>query len=82
VTEGRVTLQMPQLGNGIESALVEEWLIGVGEPVQKGDPVVLIETDKASMELESPVTGRLAAVIAEDGTEVEVGEVIAEFEPT
>ena len=80
MSEGRVALQMPQLGNGVDSALIEEWLVGVGEEVAQGEPVVLIETDKASMELEAPVTGKLVAVIAEDGAEVEIGAVLAEFE--
>ena len=80
MADDRVSFAMPQLGNGVESALVEEWLIGVGESVQEGEPVVLIETDKASMELESPVSGKLVAVLAEDGTEIEVGQVMAEFE--
>jgi pyruvate/2-oxoglutarate dehydrogenase complex dihydrolipoamide acyltransferase (E2) component len=72
---------MPQLGNGVDSVVISEWMVAVGEPVQAGETIVLVETDKASMELESPTSGILAAVIAPDGTEVEVGDVIAEFEP-
>jgi pyruvate/2-oxoglutarate dehydrogenase complex dihydrolipoamide acyltransferase (E2) component len=71
---------MPQLGNGVDSVVIEEWMFEVGEAVTAGDAIVLVETDKASMELESPTTGILAAVIAPDGTEVQVGDVIAEFE--
>jgi pyruvate/2-oxoglutarate dehydrogenase complex dihydrolipoamide acyltransferase (E2) component len=75
----RVQLRMPNVGNGVESATVAEWLIEVGESVEEGEPVVLMETDKASSELEAPVTGTLEVVHAEDGTEVEVGDLLAEF---
>jgi pyruvate/2-oxoglutarate dehydrogenase complex dihydrolipoamide acyltransferase (E2) component len=71
---------MPQLGNGVDSVVIEEWMIEVGEAVTAGEAVVLVETDKASMELEAPVTGTLAAVLAPDGAEVQVGDVIAEFQ--
>jgi pyruvate/2-oxoglutarate dehydrogenase complex dihydrolipoamide acyltransferase (E2) component len=71
---------MPQLGNGVDSVVIEEWMIEVGEAVTAGEAIVLVETDKASMELEAPVTGTLAAVLAPDGAEVQVGDVIAEFE--
>jgi pyruvate/2-oxoglutarate dehydrogenase complex dihydrolipoamide acyltransferase (E2) component len=72
---------MPQLGNGVDSVTISEWMVDPGEAVKAGETIVLVETDKASMELESPTTGILAAVLAADGSEVEVGEVIAEFEP-
>jgi pyruvate/2-oxoglutarate dehydrogenase complex dihydrolipoamide acyltransferase (E2) component len=72
---------MPQVGNGVDSAIVEEWLFGPGESVKEGEPVVVMETDKATAELDAPVTGTLAKVHAEDGVEVEVGDLLAEFEP-
>jgi pyruvate/2-oxoglutarate dehydrogenase complex dihydrolipoamide acyltransferase (E2) component len=81
VSDDRVVLRMPQLGNGIETAVIEEWLIEIDEAVQRGEPVVVVETDKASSELEAPVTGTLAAVLTPDGVEVEVGQALAEFEP-
>ena len=71
---------MPQLGNGVDTAVIQEWLIGVGESVQEGEPVVVVETDKATSDLEAPVSGTLAVVHADDGVEVEVGDVLAEFD--
>jgi pyruvate/2-oxoglutarate dehydrogenase complex dihydrolipoamide acyltransferase (E2) component len=79
MSDETVPLRMPQVGNGIETAIVAEWLIEVGERVEHGEPVVVMETDKATSELEAPVSGRLITVHAEDGTEVEVGELIGEF---
>jgi pyruvate/2-oxoglutarate dehydrogenase complex dihydrolipoamide acyltransferase (E2) component len=80
MSDDRVTWRMPQLGNGIDSAIVQEWLVGVGESVEEGEAIVTVESDKATSDLESPVTGTLVAVLAQDGTEVEVGEALAEFE--
>lgn len=76
----RVPWQMPQLGNGVDAAVIQEWLVGVGESVTAGDPIVVVETDKAMSELEAPLTGTLVSVAADDGTEVAVGELLAEFE--
>lgn len=71
---------MPQLGNGVDSAIIQEWLVGVGESVEEGSSVVVVETDKADTDLESPVKGTLAVVHAEEGTEVDVGDLLAEFD--
>lgn len=76
----RVEWKLPQLGNGVDSVVVQEWLIGIGEAVKEGEPIVVVETDKATSDLESPVTGTLVAVHAEDGVEVDVGDPLAEFE--
>lgn len=80
MSDDRVTWRMPQLGNGIDSAIVQEWLVGVGEAVEEGEAIVVVESDKATSDLESPVTGTLVAVLAADGVEVEIGEPLAEFE--
>jgi pyruvate/2-oxoglutarate dehydrogenase complex dihydrolipoamide acyltransferase (E2) component len=80
MSENRVTWRMPQLGNGVDTAVIQEWLVEVGETVQEGDPIVVVETDKATSDLESPLTGTLAVVVAADGVEVEIGEPIAEFD--
>lgn len=75
-----VELRMPTLGNGVEDATITEWLFAVGEQVAEGEAVVIVETDKASTELEAPVTGLLTAVHADDGSEVAVGDLLAVFE--
>ena len=76
----RVQWKMPQLGNGVDSAVVLEWYFAVGEQVEEGEPVVAVETDKATAELEAPVTGTLVTVLVDDDGEVDVGAVLAEFE--
>jgi pyruvate/2-oxoglutarate dehydrogenase complex dihydrolipoamide acyltransferase (E2) component len=80
LSDNRVTWRMPQLGNGVDTAVIQEWLVGAGEAVQEGDPIVVVETDKATSDLESPLSGTLVVVLAQDGVEVEIGEPLAEFE--
>jgi pyruvate/2-oxoglutarate dehydrogenase complex dihydrolipoamide acyltransferase (E2) component len=80
-TTETVPLVMPSMGNGVDTATVGEWLIGVGESVEAGEPVVIIETDKASSEIELPFAGTLVLVHVEDGGEIEVGAVLGDFAP-
>ena len=72
----RVPLSIPQLGV-IEDVVVLEWLRESGTTVATGDRVVLVETDKAETELESPADGVLEIVVAASDTEVPVGSVLA-----
>jgi acetyltransferase-like isoleucine patch superfamily enzyme len=59
-----------------EAALLSEWLVGDREPVEKGHPVCVVETSKASIEIEAPASGLLAHLYGA-GDEVELGEAIA-----
>lgn len=56
----------------MESAVVLDWFVAVGESVEEGDPLVAVETDKVEVELPSPASGILLEQVA-PGTEVEVG---------
>ena len=70
-------LVVPQMGV-VEQVLVVEWLVDDGSEVATGDPVVVVDTDKAETELEAPASGRLAIrVEASDEDEVAVGTVLA-----
>jgi pyruvate dehydrogenase E2 component (dihydrolipoamide acetyltransferase) len=68
---------MPALGMAQETGKVLRWLRQDGEPVTKGEPLLEVETDKVTVEIEAPADGTLAGVRAPDGTEVPVGTVIA-----
>jgi len=67
---------MPQLSDSMEQGLVLQWLIEDGQPVEIGDELVDIETDKATMTVASEFAGTLTIVVPA-GTTVAVGEVIA-----
>ncbi|MFZ1011620.1 MAG: lipoyl domain-containing protein [Candidatus Sulfotelmatobacter sp.] len=68
------TLKVPKTG-GIPTtkASVLRWLKAEGDPVQVGDAVVELETDKVSYELESPIAGVLLKIVARESSQVPVG---------
>jgi pyruvate dehydrogenase E2 component (dihydrolipoamide acetyltransferase) len=68
---------MPMLGMAQETGKVLRWLKQDGERVRKGEPLLEVETDKVTVEIEAPADGTLAGVRVPEGTEVPVGEVIA-----
>jgi pyruvate dehydrogenase E2 component (dihydrolipoamide acetyltransferase) len=68
---------MPALGMAQETGKVVGWLKAAGEVVTKGQPLVEIETDKITVEIEAPASGTLVQVTAAAGDEVPVGQVIA-----
>lgn len=68
---------MPLLGETMEEGKVTRWLKKVGDKVERGDPLLEVETDKANLEVESFFTGYLREILLEEGETAEVGEVIA-----
>jgi len=68
-----VEIEMPRLGaeaDGVEQgATLSSWLVAEGDEVSQGDVIAELETDKATVELESPATGRIAGVAVAEGTE-------------
>jgi pyruvate dehydrogenase E2 component (dihydrolipoamide acetyltransferase) len=70
-------IQMPSLGADMEAGTLVEWKVAVGDRVARGDVVGLIETQKATMELESFVEGIVEAILVEAGTKVPVGTALA-----
>lgn len=68
---------MPKLGMTMEKGIVEKWLKKEGDYVKKGESLLEIMTDKVTIEVESYHTGYLKKILAEEGEEVPVTEVIA-----
>lgn len=66
-------IYMPQLSLTMTEGLVVKWLKNEGAPVKKGEPVVEVETDKATVELESPADGILGPIVAPVGAVVLIG---------
>ena len=65
------------LSTEMEYATIQRWLVAEGDDVTAGAPIVEVEADKASYELEAPVSGMLAEIVAEEGDEVKVGALLA-----
>jgi pyruvate dehydrogenase E2 component (dihydrolipoamide acetyltransferase) len=72
-----VPIIMPKFEMAQESGTIARWLKQVGDPVSKGEAVLEVETDKITMEVESPADGVLAQVLAEPGARVPIGQPIA-----
>jgi len=70
---------MPKFEMSQESAVLIEWKAAEGDPIRQGDPLLEVETDKVTMEVEAPASGILAAVSAQAGDIVPVTEVIAQI---
>ena len=68
---------LPALGMAQDTGKIVEWLKAEGEQVREGEPLVVIETDKAAVDLEAPASGILSQVRAAAGQEVPVAQVIA-----
>ena len=77
---GRFEVRLPDLGEGIAEGSVAAWLVRPGDAVTEDQPLVEVVTDKASVEIPSPVTGRLAEAVAVTGSVVPVGSVLAVLE--
>jgi pyruvate dehydrogenase E2 component (dihydrolipoamide acetyltransferase) len=73
-------IRMANLGFDMESGVVGNWLKQVGDKVERGEAIVEVETDKATIEMEATQSGTLVEIVAEQGQEVPVGEVIAYLE--
>src|SRR3954471_16185402 len=69
-------IKLPRLGQGMESGTIVKWLKSEGEPVQKGEPLYELDTDKVTQEVEAEASGVLLRISVSEG-EVEVGRTIA-----
>ena len=74
-------ITMPKLSDTMEEGVVMRWLKSIGEPVAKGEVVAEIETDKATLEMESLEDGVLAEICVEEGQSVSVGQPMAVIDP-
>jgi pyruvate dehydrogenase E2 component (dihydrolipoamide acetyltransferase) len=70
-------VRMPEVLANASEAVIQVWLVSVGQTISVGDPLAEVETEKAVVELAAEVEGILARLIAEPGTAIGVGEPIA-----
>ncbi len=67
---------VPELGESVTEATVAKWFKSVGDAVAVDDPLVELETDKVTLEVNAPASGTLSEIKAEEGADVSVGAVL------
>jgi len=75
-----VDVQIPTLGESISDGVIVRWMKRDGETVAADEPLLELETDKASVEIPAPTAG-VIALLAKEGQTVRVGEVVARIDP-
>ena len=75
-----VELKVPPVGESITEVQIGEWLKGEGEAVRRDEIVVMIETDKVTVELPAPVSGVIKQILVRSGQDANVGDVIGYME--
>ena len=75
-----IELKVPSVGESITEVEIGEWLKRKGESLRKDEPVVALESEKATVELPAPESGTLTEILKQKGETAKVGEVIGYLE--
>ena len=75
-----IELKVPAVGESITEVEIGDWLKAKGDTVKKDEPVVTLESEKATVELPAPVSGTISQVLKKKGETAAIGEVIAYIE--
>ena len=73
-------IRVPSLGESIAEATVARWLKRPGDPIAADEPLVELETDKATLEMPAPLAGTLTEILAEEGATLAVGAVLCRID--
>ncbi len=73
-------VKMPQMGESIAEGTISLWLVDAGQTVKADQPLVTVSTDKADVDIPSPVSGVLSEIIAKQGETIKVGKLIARID--
>ena len=74
------TFRLPDIGEGISEAEIVGWHVKVGDRVEEDQPIADMMTDKATVEMESPVAGVVTRLAGEAGEQVAIGAMLVEIE--
>ena len=75
-----VELKVPSVGESITEVQIGDWLKAVGDTVNEDDIIVMLETDKVTVELPAPVSGTIAQILLKKGETAHVGDVVGYLE--
>ncbi|KAF0121591.1 MAG: 2-oxoglutarate dehydrogenase E2 component (dihydrolipoamide succinyltransferase), partial [Xanthobacteraceae bacterium] len=72
-------IRVPTLGESVTEATVAKWFKKPGEAVKQDEPLVELETDKVTLEVNAPASGTLAEIVAASGTTVGVAALLGQI---
>jgi 2-oxoglutarate dehydrogenase E2 component (dihydrolipoamide succinyltransferase) len=75
-----IDLKIPEMGESITQVVIGEWLKGEADYVERDEDVVLVESDKATVEIPAPESGKLVKIFKQNGETAAVGEIIGRLE--
>src|SRR5947208_1806995 len=70
---------LPELGEGLYEAELVRWLVKPGDAVKRGQPLLEVMTDKATMEVPAPFAGKITALKAEPGQTLQIGQPVLSY---
>jgi len=73
-------LKLPELGEDIDAVEVSAVLVAVGDSVKRDQPVIEVETEKASLEVPAPAAGKITELLVSKGDQIKVGQVVLRLE--
>ena len=76
----KVEVKVPELGEGIESAQISSIMVKTGQPVQKEQSLIEVESDKASIEIPAPMGGIVKEIYVQNGQSIQIGQTILSLE--
>jgi pyruvate dehydrogenase E2 component (dihydrolipoamide acetyltransferase) len=71
--------KLPDIGEGVHEGEVTKWFVKEGDAVKENDPMVEVMTDKVTVQIPSPVTGKILQLLAKEGEVVKVGSTLVVF---
>jgi len=75
-----IQIELPHVGESVTEGIIGKWLKSVGDTVEKYEPLLEVVTDKVNMEIPSPYSGKLIAILVAEGDVVPMGAPIAEMD--
>lgn len=73
----KMTIKMPRVGDTVDEVYLVQWNKAAGDTIAVGDSLMEVETDKANVDVPSPVAGKLVEIFFKNGDEIKTGDPIA-----
>ena len=73
----KMTIKLPRVGETVDEVYLVAWNKAVGDVIAVGDDLMEVETDKATVQVPSPIAGTLLEIFFKEGDEINTGEAIA-----